>query len=53
MLFGGKEMKKTTEKTKKKPEQKLQADLDPCVRPQSSESTRPDEDDEVCNDGVK
>jgi hypothetical protein len=46
-------MKKTTEKIKKKPEQKPQVDLDPCVKPQSPESTRPNEDDEVCNDGVK
>jgi len=46
-------MKKTTEKTKKEAEQKPQADLDPCVKPQSPESTRTDEDDEACNDGVK
>ncbi|MEN6499385.1 MAG: hypothetical protein ABFC65_02480 [Rectinema sp.] len=46
-------MKKTTEKTKKEAEQKQQADLDPCVKPQSHESTRSDENDEACNDGVK
>jgi len=46
-------MSETTKKTKKDPDTKPKNDLDPCVKPQSPESTRLDEDEDACNDGVK
>jgi hypothetical protein len=46
-------MSDITKKTKKEAEPKPQEDLDPCVKPQSPESTRLNEDEEACDDGVK
>ncbi len=40
-------------KTKKETDPTSNVELDPCVRPQSPESTRPNEDEDACDDGVK
>jgi hypothetical protein len=53
MLFGGIKMSETTKKTKKETDPTSNVELDPCVRPQSPESTRPNEDEDACDDGVK
>lgn len=39
------------QKTDTEPEEKK--DLDPCVEPQSPESSRPNEQEDACDDGTK
>lgn len=41
------------EKATRKKDQKAKSDLEPCVNPHTMETSRPDKDEEACDEGVK
>lgn len=41
------------EKPVEKPKEEEDSDLEPCTKPYTAETSRPDEGDEACDDGVR